>query len=74
MFTGDYSCSAGAGGGSSLSLCFAPGNINTVAAACMKDAQCRAFAYNRADKGGYFKNAAGRASPTSGSDLYQRLL
>lgn len=67
MFTGDYRCGAG-----QSSLCFSAGNINAVGAACLKDANCKAFAYNRADKGGYFKSAAGVVSPTRGSDLYQR--
>jgi hypothetical protein len=67
MFTGDYQC-----GTSGMALCFSPGNINAVGAACFKDANCKAFAYNRAAQGGYFKNAAGVASPTPGSDLYQR--
>jgi hypothetical protein len=70
MFTGDYRCSSSSSGSS---LCFTPGDINSVAAACLKDSKCRAVAYNRADQGGYFKDSRGVASPTPGSDLYQRL-
>jgi hypothetical protein len=50
-----------------------PGAVNGVASGCLQDSQCRAFAYNRADQGGYLKHAGGVASATSGSDLYQRL-
>jgi hypothetical protein len=76
MFSGDYSCpsSSSSRSSSSSALCFNPGPVHAVAAACLKDPKCSAFAYNRADQGGYFKNAGGVASPTAGSDLYQRIL
>jgi hypothetical protein len=73
MFTGDYSCPSSSSSSSSA-LCFNSGPVHAVAAACLKDPKCSAFAYNRADQGGYFKNAGGVASPTAGSDLYQRIL
>ena len=76
MFTGDYTCPSnptGSSASSSSTLCFNPGPVPAVAAACLGDPRCRAFAYNRADGGGYFKDAGGVASPTAGSDLYQRI-
>jgi hypothetical protein len=74
MFTGDYACAAAGSSSSGSRLCFAPGGVNAAAAACLKgNPQCRAFAYNRADGGGYLKSADGVASPTPGSDLYTRL-